>query len=513
MRHAAALLVAFFCLPSILGAVEVDREELESSITEDVVFENYEGPPQTDTDTAEAIRGIGAALARGGLEPAARADYFDRYRVIHAVDPLTSEGLDADIFIILEEAEVNHIENVRRILASYLQGAYEYSRRDAATLAEFITLYNAIYRGDMEFFEGRYKQVVIGHVSAENVGISTLYSDWPGATRMVIPLSPDAAPGELGAVDTLQLADDEVTERLREQEEDQGIEEREQIVDLMEREAEQREERVEAEREEIADEREAIAREEEALEEEKEALEEEREATPPADEAAQEELDRREEELEKREEDLEDRQEDLEEREEEVEREEERVDALEETSREQRAEIAEDRREELGEEPQASAAEEEPLPLFFVRVRYEDGEPVGQPIIIDARTGDELRRSEVRSVTARGYERLDGDALVVADYEGLSRLLLVDGETTEPTALSEERVYATSTLRVRGRNEIYAVVEVEGSWRVGRFDGALDLQAYSAEAVEPATYIEIAEGKIWVQNRTGSIVGLTLEEL
>jgi hypothetical protein len=164
-------------------------------------------------------------------------------------------------------------------------------------------------------------------------------------------------------------------------------------------------------------------------------------------------------------------------------------------------------------EPEEATAEQEPLPLFFMRVRYDGGAPVGRPVIIDRRTGDEIRRSDIRTVTSRQFESLDGDVLVVAEYDDLSRLLLVDGESLEPAVTGEERVYPQSSLVVRGRDEIYAVVEVEDSWRVGRFDGALGLQAYSAEVVEPATFIVIADDTIYVQNRTGRVVDLGIDEL
>lgn len=507
LLSAAALCIFALSAP----AVEVDREELETSIDRDIEFRNYEGPLPEDVDTLEEILGIGEALAAGDLEAGSVASYADRYRVIHAVDPSVREGLDADIFIILDDANVNHIDNVRRIVSAFLQEAYDYSAADAETIAEFVTIYNAIYRGNMEFVGARYKPVVVDNVSASTVGISTLYSDWPGATRMLIPLTPDAAPGDLGAVDSLQLADEGVTERLR-QEEDRGIEERQDMADLMEREADQREERIEEEREDIADEREDIAEEQDRLEEEREELEAERETTPEDDGEARRELDEREQELEEREEELEDRQEDLEDREEEVQGEEERVADLRDEAREQREEIAEDAREELGDDS-APAGEQEPLPLFFMKVRYADGVPVGRPVIIDRRTGDEIRRSDIRSVSSRQFERLDGDVLVVADYEGLSRLLLVDGENLEPAATGDDTVYPASALVVRGRNEIYAVVEVDDSWRVGRFDGSLALQAYSAEAVEPASFIEIADDTIYVQNRIGRIIDLPIDEL
>ena len=72
------------------------------------------------------------------------------YYVIHAVDPNTKEKLDADILIIGENAQVDHVQNLRRILSSYLSSAYDYSRQDADTLAHFITVYNAVYRSKMD---------------------------------------------------------------------------------------------------------------------------------------------------------------------------------------------------------------------------------------------------------------------------------------------------------------------------------------------------------------------------
>ena len=83
------------------SALEVDRAELQSASANSVVFINYTGPHQI-INTAEQIRSIGSGLGASisaNPERASRAGQETRYYVIHAVDPSTTEKLDADILI------------------------------------------------------------------------------------------------------------------------------------------------------------------------------------------------------------------------------------------------------------------------------------------------------------------------------------------------------------------------------------------------------------------------------
>jgi len=238
----AAVRLALVCALSLLplaglAALDVAKSEIESTSGAKVTFVNYEGP-QTVVQSAAEIRGIGAALAAAIGKPdgaSARAGDLARYAVIRAVDPKTVEGLDADILIIGKDSIIDHIDNVRRVIAGYLEGAWGYSRADAATLAVFITVYNAVHRGDLTFFGAKYKSVVTKELSAADAGLSTKWDEWPGKTRILIPLSSGAQPGAAGAVSTGTISGKEVTQSMK-SEPGAGIPERQALVDIKQKE-------------------------------------------------------------------------------------------------------------------------------------------------------------------------------------------------------------------------------------------------------------------------------------
>ena len=84
---------------------------------------------------------------------------------------------------------MDHIDNLRRIIAAYLESAYGYSRQDSQTLAVFVTVYNAVYRGKLDVFKQKYKTVVTKNLTANKAGLALNYAEWPGKTQIVIPLS------------------------------------------------------------------------------------------------------------------------------------------------------------------------------------------------------------------------------------------------------------------------------------------------------------------------------------
>ena len=279
-------LMAFAISLSAVYSLEVDRDEL-SSATDTVDFINYSGPHDVINTIAE-IRGIGSRLGNQirQMPPSEAARVGDgRYNVIHAVDSTEAGGLEADILVLGPTVRVDHIVNLRRIISSYLSAAYGYSERDGDTIAVFITVYNAVHRGDIEFFQSKYKNVVTRELTAEGAGLSRVYSDWPGKTQIVIPLSDPMFTGTLSTIDTSALIEPEVIESIKE-DEDTPQEIRTEMTELREREGDEAQDRADQAREEAEQAHEEVAQIEQEVAVAQEMVEQAREEAEQAREEA-----------------------------------------------------------------------------------------------------------------------------------------------------------------------------------------------------------------------------------
>ncbi|MDR0637078.1 MAG: hypothetical protein LBF87_08370 [Treponema sp.] len=248
ISYACVALMGLFA--SLLFA-QVNTNELQQG-QGSIEFYNYTGPV-TRIDTVAQIRNIGYEQGLAVRRGVTRSGATNRYFVIHSVTAPEGERMDADIFGLGAGVGVDHIRNLRLIIQGYLEGAYNYSVADARLLAQYITIYNAFYRGNWNFFSSRYKQAVLGNLSADRVGLSVRFDEWPGRTLIVIPLG-NASPGSLSAIDTSAVSDEGVLEELR-RDPNQGLDVRKEMVELKEREADEAEALA-------ADLREAIAAEE-----------------------------------------------------------------------------------------------------------------------------------------------------------------------------------------------------------------------------------------------------------
>ena len=497
-KNGAFFLIAVFLFMTVFhaGADTVFEEELRSAVEDSsIVFQNYTGP-HSRIDSIQQIIGIGTMLGSPVGRESGDFDYYGKYRVIHAVDYTVEEGLDADIFILSEAAGVDHIVNLRRILAGFLSAAYGYDGERAALLSEFITVYNAVYRGDMEYFSGAYKPVVTRHLVEDKAGLALSYKEWAGGTMIMIPLTPKAGTETTADLDTDVISDDAVVEKLRE-EDGKGIEQRRELVELKE--------------DEVLEEREEIAAEREDLAERREELAERREDLEASDEAgAQEEIAAVEEELRT----VDEAEKQLDEREEAVEAREERIVA-------EREAIAEDQAGELEKEERPVAKAEEPETeagssgagvkkgetIAFLLISGSEGNYSGRLVIVDPSTGTVKRRSELDSIRLRGYRRTDAGIVSVAGEGGGNRivsLVIIDPDSLEVTASGTDEVYIDSAV-VPGSGGYYAVVRRDGDWKLGFFDGDLALERVSDAAVFPATEIYLSGKDAIVQDRAGNI--------
>jgi len=243
--------------------LEVDVNEIR---TRRVEFINYRAEGKK-ADSKREVEEIGKQLARGD-DTGRPVRFHMKYAIIRAISKEQPDKFSADIFSIDKDAKVGHIDIVRRITTAYLMNRYGYSREDAHAISLFLSYYNAVHRGDIAYFGTKYKPVVMTHLGARNAGISTKYWEWPGATRMLIPLTENAVEPDL-------LSDRKTIEEIRK--DDRNIPDRKEMTDLRERKLEKDKKELKDEKKEQEREKKAIDKEKEEIKKKQEQLEKEKE--------------------------------------------------------------------------------------------------------------------------------------------------------------------------------------------------------------------------------------------
>ncbi len=274
MKRSLFVIIAMVFVINTANALEVDVDELKSA--QRIRFINYAGKARKQ-DPEREIRAVGKGLAKRleGKADYATARFFTKYSIIHAVSKEEPEKLSADIFSIDRTARVSHITNVRRIIAGYLEGMYEYSPENAWTLSVFITYYNAVHRGEMDYLSGKYKKIVVGNLNKVNAGMSTRYYDWPGKSKILIPLTEDVKRGKIGTIDAFALTDKKVREAVRK--DDKTLEERKKLTEIKEKGLKEEKEKIAGDKARLAKEKEKTDREKVLAERKRAELEREKE--------------------------------------------------------------------------------------------------------------------------------------------------------------------------------------------------------------------------------------------
>jgi len=551
MRRALARLVLLACaalaaVPAL--ALDVDRSEIETAKDAAIAFVNYEGP-QSRIDSLAEIKGIGSSLGAAVAGGAKAAGGSDRYRFVRAVDPQVAEGFDADILLIGKDAEVDHVRNLRWILAGYLSAAWGYSEKDAYTLATFVTVYNAVHRGDLAFFGGKYKPVVLAELSAQNAGLSPRYTEWAGRSAIVIPLSSGAKPGTLSAVDTGAVSGKDVTASLR-TEPGKGVPDRQAMTGLKERESEELKASAEKQKAEISRSEADLAAEKAKVEAERAKLEADKAAAAkaaeekaaaakaagtspapgpgaaqgdqgaagkpaPAEEAKKaEELAAREESVKKAEEAVAAKEAEVEAKKEEAAKTEEKAAAKEAEAAQDRKDITADQKEVIASEVAAKAASEA-AGVYLLQV-VDATYPFARVVFVDAEKGNLIRASRLNSIRGRSVVDAGDSFVAIAGKEGGSaavRLVRLDKASLEVVAQGTVDMFPESQVW-KVKDSFYAVVKGEGaSFVLARFDAELKETARSKEAVNPFTFLSEAAGGLAVQAPSGAFAVLKADSL
>lgn len=536
-------------------ALEVNEEELQSTGSEDIVrFENYTGPHSV-VESAASISAIGTGLGRqvaSSLNSSTAFGQNQKYTVIHAVDPSVTTGLDADIIIVNSNASVDHIKNLRRIIASYLESAYGYSQKDAATVAVFVTVYNAVYRGKLDVFQSKYKETVTKNLSSEKCGLSVKYSDWPGNSQIVIPLYD--VNGGLSTVDTSVISDKSVVQSMQE-EDNRGVDERKNMVDIKEREAEKAGEKAQDSAKKAQEENSRLEQQKaaekaardnadkkqaEADEKQAKADEAQKEAREnPEDSSKQQAADGAQKEAEQAQKEADEAQAQADE--EAVKTEEQQqaadraqaqadeaqafADKKESEAQNERQEIASDQQELIQE-----AMKEAANPNIVVGLKITDAsQHLSKMVRVDGNDGSTLKESPVTVIRGRTILPVEG-AVIEDAPEGLDislmyaaicgentgngavKLCLLDAFRMEIQKESSEAVSPDSVL-VNSGNDYYCVIDDNGRYYLGKFDKNLKLLMKSQIEVNGATPVTVTSQGIIVTNASGSISLLKISDL
>ncbi|AHH08712.1 hypothetical protein baBA2_000739 [Borrelia anserina] len=188
-------------------AREVDKNKLKNFVNMDLEFIDYQGPYDS-TDTYQQIIGIGEFLAKNLINN--KSNYYNKYYINRYIDSQDAKS-SSDVFIISGRSSLDSILNLRRILTGYLMEGFSYSKESAELLAKAITIYNATYRGDLDYYSDSYIQPALEGLSKHNVGLSRVYSHWAGKTHIFIPLKRNILSGDIESdVDLEKIVTDKV---------------------------------------------------------------------------------------------------------------------------------------------------------------------------------------------------------------------------------------------------------------------------------------------------------------
>lgn len=540
MKKILSVFLVSLLISTNIFALEVDKTELQTTKSTTIEFISYTGPHKI-IDSVEAIKGIGNSLGKEiapSRDTSKTANLGNKYTVIHAIDENETGKFDADIIFINKDANVDHITNLRRIIGAYLVSAYDYSEADADTLAVFITVYNAVYRGDLDSFKNKYKDVVVKNLSSNNCGLSVNYKDWPGASEIVIPLY-DVKNGGLSTIETSVISDKKVVESMKE-DDDKNIESRKEMVDIKEREAEESQEKANAAQKKAVEEQKKLKEEKQKTEEAKaeakeaekkseqakaEAEEAKKEAEAnPEDEELQKVAEEKQEEAEAAEQEAEEKQEALEEQQEaeaaqeekteeakeEAKTEQERADKKQTEAQTERKDIAKDQQ-----IVQNNEIKEASTPSSYGIVLTDEANILSKLVKFNSETGEVIKSSPVTVIRNRTiYKTPDAYIAIAGENEGNGtiKLVLIDIETMEIFAESEETVSDTSVL-VNDGNEYYCVINYDDDWVVGKYDETLALKLKSKVNVKQSTPITVTESGIVVTDKNGNLKLLSKETL
>jgi len=484
------------------GAQSVSEEELKSigDRTGDIIFENYVGPV-TEFSTREEILGIGSFLASS---KDSNNTWGNKYQIIRSFQPEITEGLDADILVILPDAGVDNIRNLRLILSAYLTGTFSYKEHDADVLAEFITYYNAVYYKNLNHFSSKYKPGVLKYLSADDAGLSTHFSEWAGKSRIVIPLKSSNGIVQ-SSVDTSSISAPDVVKEMQ-KEQDKALDTRRDMVDIREKELDQKQQTLDQKQQENT-------KKEEKLQEQLVQKKEELAASEP-DSTQSDSLKKEISNIEEEKKQVVDEKKTIQEQQKEI-------DTGQKEVAQMREDIAKDENIMKQDEPKkpgivvSSNEQKSPEGFWFIYINKE-GDPVSYGNLLKVtQKGEILQKSELNSIRGKDFtETAKGIVVIAGKNEERTRVkaLLLNRDSLQVIKESETDIYPGSSIWTEGSN-LFMISRNDQNWSVCKYSENLDLLLQSPVNVNPDTSLLFIGDTIVVQSTTGEILSLSSKSL
>lgn len=527
MKFYKGLFTAVFAvmLSTQAFSLEVDEKELETVSAQTIVFENYNGPHSV-INTAAEISGIGSELGKEiakNIEKENNTGSSLRYQIIHAVGSDEKGKYDADIFVIGSSSSIDHIKNIRRIIAAYLSQAYGYSQEDAATVATFVTVYNAVYRGNLDYFTSKYKKNVTDYLTKDKAGIALNYRDWPGKTQIVIPLAD--LTGGLSTVDTSVISDKKVVQSMQE-DEDKGVDSRKQMVNIKEREADTAQEKAnEAQKKAVEEASKLKEEQQKAQDAQKEAQIAQKEAEQaqkkaeenPEDPQAQKEAEEKKQEAEQKQEEAEQQEQKVQEQAERTQEAREEAAAAQSTADTKRTE-AQTERTAIAQDQQTIVQEQtknQNAPGVYGLKSVDELGILSALVKMNAETGTVIKESPVTVIRSRTVFETSAGYLAIAGTSignGAVKLVILDKDNLEIIKESSETIAENSVL-VSDGSSYYCIIQDGKNFITGKFNENAENLLKSPVSVKAATPITITQNGILVTSSSNTPVLLNVKDL
>ncbi|HPJ14641.1 MAG TPA: P83/100 family protein [Spirochaetota bacterium] len=568
MKKIVVLFVSVFCFN--LFGLNVDVNELKKG--KKIDFINYTGAGRNDPTSA--VRGIGSSLA-DKMNSADEARFMMKYSVKRVVSDKEPEKLSAEIFSIHKDAQVDHVNNIRKILSAYFEKRFGYNKDEAYALAVFSTYYNAVYRGNVDYLKTVYKTEVMKNINTTNAGLAVRYDEWPGKTKILIPLSEGAS----GTIDPDEISGKDVIKEVRK--DDGNIEPRKTVVDIKEKQIEKEKQEIEKEKKRIEEEKKINDEKKKKIEDDKKKIEEEKKKIVEKDkeienkkkenakitdpekkkqedkkveeekkkvDKAKEEVAKKEETVKQEEKKNEQQVTDNKKKEDEVKKKENEVAKKEETVKEEKKEIANDELkkdvkkgdpkavDKLNEKEKDLAKKEEELKkkeealkknqadrnvigdkIYYLKIRefLRNGNYNNDLCMIDAANRKILFNSNIPNISGSKYDLFAEGIVVITRVDNEyteHRLTLVDKEKLTSLKTGTDNIFHRSFVEIRD-GFIFAIVKDKDQYFLGRFDKDLKLTAKSERRISQDTFLTFYGDFVYINSEDKKILVLNKADL